>query len=256
MNKTELFSLTGRRALVTGSSRGIGFAIAEALAAAGAEVILHGRDQVGTERAAELIRVSGARASALAFDITNSEEVHTALSLAEGNIGPIDILVNNAGIQFRGPLLDFSDEDFAELLDIHIRGAFRVGRSLAKRMISRGHGRIINVCSILSGAVRPGVGPYCAAKAGLANLTRAMAAEWAPEGLTVNGIAPGYVRTDLTATLSDDPEFNKWLQSRVPMGRWGEPHEIAGAVVFLASDAASFVNGHVLVIDGGLTATI
>ena len=251
-----MFSLAGRRALVTGSSRGIGLAIAAALAGAGADVILNGRDKVALGEAAAKLAESGARVRALAFDVTSEESVGEAIGHAENEIGALDILVNNAGMQHRAPLEQFPTEKFEQVLTTNVTSAFIVSKAVAVGMIKRGRGNIINICSLMSGVSRSSIAPYAASKAAIANLTRGMAVDWAKHGLRANGIAPGYFKTELNAALVADKEFSAWIQKRTPMGRWGEVSELGGAAVFLASDAASFVNGHILYVDGALTSTI
>ncbi len=256
MDSLSQFSLAGKRALVTGSSRGIGFAIAGALAGAGAEVVLNARDTEALGKAAASLADSGARARAIAFDVTNGESVGDAVDFIEREVGPIDILVNNAGMQHRAPLEDFPEERFERILSTNVSSVFVVGQTVARRMIARGAGKIINICSLMSTVARPTITPYAASKAAVANLTRGMAAEWARHGLNVNGIAPGYFQTELNAALYSDPDFVGWLKTRTPMGRWGDLAELGGAAIFLASDASRFVNGHILYVDGGFLATV
>jgi gluconate 5-dehydrogenase len=257
MDVSSLFSLAGRRALVTGSTRGIGRAIAQAFCAAGAEVIINSRDAAQADATATAIAAeTGGLAQGLAFDVADPEACAEAIKSIEAAHGGIDVLVNNAGVQRRGSLFELDERAFAEVLDVHVSAAFRLGRGLARGMCARGEGRIINISSILAQQARPRVAPYCAAKGALSNLTRAMAAEWGGQGVTSNAIAPGYTRTEITAELASDPDFDGWLRRRVPLGRWGVPEDLVGAAVFLASPAGSFVNGHVLVVDGGLSATI
>lgn len=250
------FDLTGRRALVTGSSRGLGLAMATALAEAGAELILNGRDEVALGKAAADLAESGAKVSALAFDVTSPDSVADAIGHCEDQIGPIDILVNNAGMQIRGSLETYSHENFETMLSAHVVSTFSVSKAVARHMLERGRGKIINICSILTNHARPTAAPYGAAKAAIANLTRGMAADWAPRGLNINAIAPGYFKTDLNTTLMADPAFDGWVKQRTPMGRWGEVEELGPAAIFLASDASSFVNGHILYVDGAFTATV
>jgi gluconate 5-dehydrogenase len=250
------FDLTGRRALVTGSSRGLGLAMATALAGAGAELVLNGRDEVALGKAAADLAASGATVSALAFDVTSPDSVSNAISHCEDQIGPIDILVNNAGMQIRGSLETYSHENFEAMLSAHVVSTFSVSKAVAQHMLERGRGKIINICSILTNHARPTAAPYGAAKAAIANLTRGMAADWAPRGLNINAIAPGYFKTDLNTTLMADPAFDGWVKQRTPMGRWGEVEELGPAAIFLASDASSFVNGHILYVDGAFTATV
>ena len=256
MDSLSMFSLAGKRALVTGSSRGIGLAIAAALAGAGADVVLNARDKQALGEAAAKLAEGGARARAAAFDVTSSDSVGEAIDYIETELGPIDILVNNAGMQQRAPLEEFPEDLFERVMATNLSSVFLVSQAVARRMIPRGRGRIINICSLLSGVARRTVAPYAASKAAVANLTRAMATEWAPHGINANGIAPGYFNTELNAALVADPEFNDWLTRRTPMGRWGEVAELGGAAIFLASDASSFVNGHILYVDGALMATI
>lgn len=256
MSTRSPFDLSGRRALVTGSSRGLGLAMAKALAAAGASVVLNARDPVALGAAAADLAETGADVTALAFDVTSPESVGEAVRHCESEIGPIDILVNNAGIQIRGPLEAFRHDDFEKVLSSHVTATFSVSQAVAQGMIARGRGKIINICSVLTDHARPNVAPYGAAKAAVANLTRGMAADWGRKGLNVNAIAPGYFKTELNAALIEDPSFNSWVEQRTPMGRWGEVEELGPAAVFLASDASSFVNGHILYVDGAFTAVV
>lgn len=250
------FDLSGRRALVTGSSRGLGLAIATALAGAGASVVLNGRDSVALGNAAADLAESGAEVRALAFDVTSPDSVGDAIDHCEAEIGPIDILVNNAGIQIRGPLETFRHDDFERLMTAHVTATFSVSQAVARHMLGRGRGRIINICSALTQLARPTAAPYGAAKAAIANLTRGMAADWAGKGININAIAPGYFKTELNAALVADSAFSGWVEQRTPMGRWGEVEELGPAAIFLASDAANFVNGHILYVDGALTAVL
>jgi len=246
------FNLTGRRALITGSSQGIGFALAEGLAAAGAQVVLNGRDEDKLAAAAK--RVPGAEV--LAFDATQHEAVRAAVDQFEANGNPIDILVNNAGMQHRAPLEDFPADAFERLLQTNIASVFHVGQAVARHMIARGRGKIINIGSVQTALARPSIAPYTATKGAVGNLTKGMATDWAKYGLNCNAIAPGYFDTPLNAALVADPAFSSWLEKRTPAGRWGKVEELQGACIFLASDAASFVNGHILYVDGGITASL
>lgn len=256
MDSLSMFSLTGKRALITGSSRGIGLAIAGALAGAGADVILNSRNPEALGAAAATLAQSGARARAVAFDVSNADSVQEAIGHIEAEIGGIDILVNNAGRQFRAPLEDFPDEHFDDVISTNLRSTFLVGRTVARHMIPRGAGKIINICSMMGPLARANIAPYAASKGGVASLTRGMATEWARHGINVNGIAPGYFRTELNEDLFKDPEFTAWVEKRTPMGRWGEVEELGGAAIFLSSNASKFVNGHILYVDGALTATV
>lgn len=249
---SALFDLTGRIALVTGSSQGIGLALAKGLANHGARVILNGRDRTKLEVAAS--QFPGA--SGIAFDVTDAEETKTAVAKIEAEIGAIDILVNNAGMQFRAPLEDFPVARWRELIETNVTSVFITGQAVARRMIPRGRGKIINIGSVQSELARPSIAPYTATKGAVRNLTRGMATDWGPYGLQINAIAPGYFKTPLNQALVDNPEFSAWLEKRTPARRWGDVEELVGAAVFLASDASSFVNGHTLYVDGGITASV
>ena len=247
-----LFDLSGRRALITGSSQGIGLALARGLAQAGAMVVLNGRDEAKLAQAAA--QIPGA--AVLAFDATDHDAVRAAVDGFEAATGPIDILINNAGMQHRAPLEDFPAEAFERLLQTNIASVFHAGQAVARHMIARGRGKIINICSVQTALARPGIAPYTATKGAVGNLTKGMATDWARHGLNVNAIAPGYFDTPLNAALVADPAFSAWLEKRTPAGRWGRVEELVGAAIFLASDAASFVNGHCLYVDGGITASL
>jgi gluconate 5-dehydrogenase len=248
----EIFSLAGKRALITGSSQGIGFALAKGLEAAGAQVVLNGRDEV--RLAAAVAQIDGA--VALPFDATDHAAVRAAIDGLEGSIGPIDILVNNAGMQHRAPLEEFPADAFERLLQTNVASVFHVGQAVARHMIGRGAGKIINIASVQTALARPGIAPYTATKGAVGNLTKGMATDWAKHGLQCNAIAPGYFNTPLNAALVADPDFTTWLEKRTPAGRWGRVEELVGACVFLASPASSFVNGHILYVDGGITASL
>jgi gluconate 5-dehydrogenase len=248
----QLFDLTGKRALVTGSSQGIGFALAQGLAAAGAHVVLNGRDAGKLSEAAA--RIPGA--AVLAFDATDHDAVRSAVDAFEAEVGPIDILVNNAGMQYRTPLEDFPADAFERLLQTNVASVFHVGQAVARHMIGRGRGKIINIASVQTALARPGIAPYTATKGAVGNLTKGMATDWAKHGLQCNAIAPGYFDTPLNAALVADPTFSAWLEKRTPAGRWGKVEELVGACIFLSSDASSFVNGHILYVDGGITASL
>jgi gluconate 5-dehydrogenase len=250
---SSLFSLAGRRALVTGSSQGIGLALAKGLAEHGAAVVLNGRDPGKIEVAAAELSAAGHKVSSAIFDVTSAEAVRTGIGAIEGNDGPIDILINNAGMQFRTPLEDFPIDRWEQLLTTNISSVFYVGQAVARHMIARGRGKIINIASVQSELARPGIAPYTATKGAVKNLTRGMCADWAKHGLQVNAIAPGYFKTPLNQALVDSAEFSGWLEKRTPAARWGNVEELVGAAVFLSSEASSFVNGHTLYVDGGIT---
>lgn len=250
------FKLDGRLALLTGSSGGIGFALARGLGQAGAALVLNGRDSVKLERAAGVLREEGLTVHTRCFDVTQAAAVQAAVEDIEGTLGGIDILVNNAGMQRRMALQDFPEQDWHELMRTNVDSVFFVGQAVARKMITRGRGKIINICSVQSELGRPNIAPYMASKGAVKMLTKGMAIDWGPHGIQVNGLGPGYFKTELTEKLVADEQFSAWLTGRTPSRRWGEVAELAGAAVFLASDASSFVNGHVLYVDGGVTATL
>jgi len=251
-----LFDLTGRTALITGSSLGIGRALASGLAQAGARIVMNARNAERLEEAAEALRGEGATVDTLAFDVTDADGVRAAVDGYEADHGAIDILINNAGMQHRAPLEDFPPEMFETLMKTNVTSAFYVGQAVARHMIGRGKGKIINIASVQAALARPGIAPYTATKGAIANLTKGMATDWAKHGLNCNAIAPGYFDTPLNAALVADPEFSAWLEKRTPAGRWGKVEELVGAAVFLSSEGASFVNGHTLYVDGGITASL
>jgi gluconate 5-dehydrogenase len=253
---SKLFDLSGKRALITGSSQGIGWGLAEGLAGAGAEIILNGRDRTKLENAVASLHEKGFKVHGFDFDVTSEESVAAATSKIESDVGPIDILINNAGMQFRTQLEDFPPEKFRELMRVNVESAFLVAQAVARHMIKRGRGKIINVCSVQSELGRPGIAPYTATKGAVKMLTKGMCADWAKYGIQVNAIGPGYFRTPLNQALVDNPEFSSWLEKRTPAGRWGEVGELVGAAIFLASGASSFVNGHILYVDGGITSVL
>jgi gluconate 5-dehydrogenase len=251
-----LFDLSGRRALVTGSSQGIGFAIAAGLADHGASVVLNGRDEAKLQAAADRLRKIGHSVAVAPFDVTDAIAAQIGVSAVERDVGTIDILVNNAGMQFRSPLEDFPVERWEQLLKTNISSAFYVGQAVARHMIERRQGKIINIASVQSELARPGIAPYTATKGAVRNLTRGMCTDWARYGLQINAIAPGYFKTPLNQALVDNPEFSSWLEKRTPAGRWGDVEELVGAAVFLSGKASSFVNGHTLYVDGGITTSL
>ena len=251
-----LFDLSGRTALVTGSSQGLGLAMARGLAQAGAAVVLNGRDEKKLAATAAALRAEGMQVALAAFDVTDGNAAAAAIARLEADFAPLDILVNNAGIHRRAPLLEMTEEQWRAVLDTNLTSAFLVARAVAPPMIARGRGKIINICSVMSEVSRPTIANYAAAKGGLKMLTRAMAVEWAKHGVQANAIAPGYFLTELNKPLVENAEFNKWICGRTPAGRWGQPSELAGAVVFFASAASDFINGQILSVDGGLLAAL
>jgi gluconate 5-dehydrogenase len=254
---TQLFSLTGRTALVTGSSRGLGHAIATGLAAAGARLVLNGTDAARVAAAAELLRQSGHEVFESSFDVASEAAVVGAFKQLDEAGVEVDILVNNAGIQLRKPIVELSAAEWQRVIDINLTSAFLVGREAARRMIARGRGgKVINIGSLTSEAARATVAPYTAAKGGIKMLTRAMAAEWAAQGIQANAIGPGYMATEMNQALIDNPAFDSWVKARTPARRWGQPDELVGTAVFLASRASDFVNGQIVYVDGGMLAVL
>jgi gluconate 5-dehydrogenase len=256
MNTLSLFNLKGKTALITGSGSGIGYAMAEGLAGAGAKIILNGRNENKLIAAENSLKKKGLDVTRLVFDVIDSAAVTKAVSEYEAESGPVDILINNAGINIRGPFEEFNKQDWEQILNINISGAMVVSQAVGRFMIKRKAGKIINICSMQSELGRPTIVPYTVSKGGIKMLTKALCAEWAKYNIQVNGIGPGYFETELTKPLKDDPEFDKWLCSRTPANRWGQPRELIGAAVFLASEAGNYVNGHILYVDGGMLASV
>ncbi|MBE7184815.1 MAG: glucose 1-dehydrogenase [Methylobacterium mesophilicum] len=256
MPDLSLFDLSGRTALVTGSSQGIGLALARGLGRAGARVVLNGRDEAKLAEAVDTLKADGIAVQALPFDVTDHGAVREAIDGFEREHGAIDILVNNAGMQHRAPLEEFPADRFEALLQTNIASVFHAGQAVARHMIGRGKGKIVNIASVQAALARTSIAPYTATKGAVANLTKGMATDWAKHGLQVNAIAPGYMKTPLNKALVEDAGFTAWLEKRTPAGRWGEVEELVGACVFLASDASSFVNGHTLYVDGALTVSL
>lgn len=253
---TTLFSLENKRVLITGSARGIGFLMAKGLCEAGAEVIINATNQQGAERAAALLQQQGFKAHAMAFNVTQSAEVNAAVAKIESEIGPIDVLVNNAGIQRRRPFLEFPEQDWNEVIAVNQTAVFLVSQAVARQMVTRQKGKIINIGSMQSELGRDTITPYAASKGAVTMLTRGMCVELARHNIQVNGIAPGYFKTEMTQALADDEAFTSWLCKRTPAARWGNPEELIGAAVFLASKASDFVNGHLLFVDGGMRVAV
>jgi len=252
----SLFDLEGRTALVTGSSRGLGSAIAEGMAKAGARLVINGTDPARVEAAVGELRAAGFTAEGAAFDVTDEAAIMGAFEGFDKAGIEIDILINNAGIQMRKPLVEFSSADWRKVIETNLTSAFIIGREAAKRMIPRKRGKIINIASLASELARPTIAPYTAAKAGIKNLTKSMAVEWAASGIQANAIGPGYMLTDMNQALMSNSDFNNWLMSRVPARRWGDPDELVGAAIFLASSASNYVNGQTIYVDGGMLAAM
>lgn len=252
---TNLFDLSGKVALITGSSGGLGFTLARGLAEAGATIILNGRNQTKLDKAVKSLENDFNVFSTL-FDVTDEQQIKNAVMAIEKEIGPIDVLINNAGVMRRGSLENIEKEHFQSVVDINLTGPFLMAKHVAARMIERQRGKIINICSLMSELGRHTVGPYTAAKGGLKMLTKAMAVDWARYNIQINGIGPGYFITDMTQPLADNPEFDAWLKKRTPAGRWGNPDELVGAAIFLASEASNFINGQIIYVDGGILASL
>jgi gluconate 5-dehydrogenase len=250
------FNLAGRLALITGSSRGIGLAFADGLAAAGAEVVINSNEGDELRAACRELKAKGYKAHAMEFDVTDREAMLAAVDRIENEIGPIEVLVSNAGIQRRAPFIEFDAETYRQVMATNLDHMFFVGQAVARRMIPRGRGKIINTCSLNSEIGRRTIAPYTASKGGAKMLTKAMAIELAPHNIQVNGIGPGYMKTELNRALVENEEFSAWVSQRTPAARWGELDELKGAVVFFASDASTFVTGQILYVDGGLTSTM
>jgi len=253
----QLFDLTGKRALVTGGTHGLGMAIAKGLGQAGAELIVNDISSEKLLNAEKEYREAGLRIHSYEFNVTKEEEVKEYVEKIEKEVGPIDILVNNAGIIKRIPILEMPVEEYKEVLDVDLVGPFIMSKQIVPKMIDRGYGKIINMCSMMSELGRNSVSAYAAAKGGLKMLTRNMATEWARFNIQINGIGPGYFATTQTAPIRKEGHpFNEFIINRTPAGRWGDPSDLAGAAIFLASSASDFVNGHILYVDGGILATI
>jgi gluconate 5-dehydrogenase len=256
LSVARLFDLSGRIALVTGSSAGIGLSLALGLGRAGAVIVLNGRQPDKVADAARTLRDEGLTAFEMPFDVTDSSAVRAAVEEIETSIGAIDILVNNAGMQRRGPLEEYPEDTWHELMTVNVDSVFYVGQAVARKMIPRGRGKIINICSVQSELGRPSIAPYTASKGAVKMLTKGMAIDWGKYGLQVNGIGPGYFKTELNQALVEDQAFSDWLIARTPSRRWGELEDLIGAGVFLASDASNFVNGQIIYVDGGVTASL
>jgi gluconate 5-dehydrogenase len=252
----SLFSLEGKIALITGSGQGIGLALAEGLSEAGAHVVLNGRDKTKLERAQKTLLAAGRKASVAAFDVTDQKAVEAGVAGIEADIGPIDILINNAGMQKRAPITEFPVEGWHEVMNTNLHSVFYVTQAVTKRMVPRGRGKIISIGSVMSELGRATIIPYTASKGAVKMMTRGLAAELGKHNIQANAIGPGYFATEINTALIADEAFSNWVRSRTPAGRWGETKELVGAAIFLSSAASDYVNGHLLMVDGGLTAVV
>ena len=256
MNSISRFSVDNKVILVTGSSGGLGYILARGLAKEGAQVILNGRDQEKLNKLVIALQKENLAVDGFAFDVSDAGEVSKGMKKIFKQYGEIDVLVNNAGIQIRGALEDFEEADWNRILNVNLSSAFFVSREIVKGMIQKKSGKIINICSLQSDLARPTIAPYTASKGGLKMLTRAMATEWGKHNIQVNAIGPGYFKTEMTKSLYENPEFDSWLCRRTPSNRWGDPEELLGVLIFLASEASSYVNGQIIYVDGGMTACV
>ena len=252
----KLFDLTGKVALVTGGGSGLGNAIARGLAEAGATVVVNGRRRDKLEEAVDVLRGAGLRAGFSAFDVTDSAAVNAGVGAAVAEHGTIDVLVNNAGMQHRQPIEDFSDADWLKLMNTNVNAAFYAARAVIPAMKARRSGKIINICSVLSFISRPSIVPYATSKGALAMFTKGVAVELAAHNIQVNGIAPGFYKTEMNTALFTNPEFDAWVCKRTPAARWGNPEELVGAAVFLAAAASNYVSGQIVCVDGGFTSAM
>jgi len=252
----NLFDLDSKTALITGSGQGIGFALAEGLGQAGARIILNDRNKGRLEKSVQKLNRLGIKTTGALFDVRDEKSINREIRKIQNEKGTIDILINNAGIQIRGPLDSFKLENWQKIIDTNLTAVFLVSKAVVPGMIKERGGKIINICSVQSELARPSIAPYTASKGGVKMLTKAMATDWGKFNIQVNGLAPGYFKTLLTKPLYEDKKFDSWLCSRTPANRWGDPEELVGAAIFLASKASDYVNGHILYVDGGLTACV
>lgn len=253
---SQLFSLEGRTVLVTGSRRGLGLEVARMCATAGAHVVINDLEINEAEASAAALRDQGFSTSSVAFDVTQRDAVRTGIEQVLRMRGRIDGLVNNAGINVAKPFTEYSEIEWSAIMNTHVTGSFNVTQAVLPTMLKQGGGRIVMVSSIAAQHVRGTLAPYAAAKGALASLTKNLASEFGGRGINTNAVAPGFLKTEFTQRLTQNDSFTTWLKERVPLGRWGEPTDVAPAVLFLLSDASSFVNGHVLTIDGGMSAAL
>ena len=253
---TSLFNLAGKIALITGSGQGIGFGIAGGLGQAGATIILNGRNAERLNRAVSTLSQEGLKVFGYSFDVSDSKQVDQNISTVDREVGPVDILVNNAGIQRRGPLETIEESVWREVIETNLTAVFLISKRVVKGMIARRAGKIINICSLMSEISRPTIAPYTASKGGVKMLTKAMAVEWAKYNIQVNGIGPGFIATEMNKALLEDQKFDAMVRSRTPAGRWGEPSDLMGAAVFLASRASDYITGQIIYVEGGLLSAL
>lgn len=250
------FDVKDKVVLITGSSRGIGNTLAKGFASAGSTVIVNGMDPKRLLKAVESLKAVNSTIYGYPFDVSDYESVKNIIPRIEEEVGPIDILVNNAGIQKRAPLSEMTMEEWTQVVQINLNAVFYISQQVANRMIPRKKGKIINISSLNAEGARPTIANYCSAKGGLNALTRSMATEWGQYNIQTNGIGPGYFKTDLTRKLMDNPDFDAWVRQEVPLQRWGEPEELIGTAVYLASRASDYVNGFTIYVDGGWRASL
>ena len=252
----DLFKLDGKNILITGSAQGLGFVLAKGLGQAGATIILNDIVKEKLDNAVKTLRQEGIDTHGVLFDVRKKAEIAEAVEKIENEIGPIDVLFNNAGIQRRFPLEDFPEDVWDDIMDINLKGVFLTSQQVAKYMIARKRGKIINTCSLQSELGRETISPYAASKGGVRMLTRNMSVDWGKYNIQINGIGPGYFITEMTQKLADDLQFDSWIKNRTPAHRWGLPEELVGTAIFLASDASNFINGQIIYVDGGILASI
>jgi len=252
----KLFNLEGKIALITGSSQGLGFEIARGLGQVGATVILNGRNKDKLDKAVAILTREGLQVYGYSFDVTDKNQIEKQVFKIENKIGSIDILVNNAGIQKRGFLVELKESVWRDVINTNLNGVFLTSQQVVKGMIKRKSGKIINICSLLSEVARSTTGPYAASKGGVKMLTKTMAVEWAKYNIQANGIAPGYFATKMNRSLVEDTHFDAWIKSITPAGRWGNPLDLIGPAIFLASQASNFINGQIIYVDGGILSSL
>lgn len=252
----DLFSLAGKNVLITGSAQGIGYLLATGLGKYGAQIIVNDINQEKANAAVDKLRAADIRAVTAPFNVTQKTEIDTAIASIEEQVGPIDVLVNNAGIQRRHPFNEFPEQEWNDVIAVNQTAVFLVSQAVTRHMVERKAGKVINICSMQSELGRDTITPYAASKGAVKMLTRGMCVELARHNIQVNGIAPGYFKTEMTKALVDNREFTDWLCKRTPAARWGNPEELIGAAVFLSSKASDFVNGHLLFVDGGMLVAV